>query len=52
VRTKEPPGLMNVLDWANALARRSIQHFFNSFTYLKVFPLFSLKYLPIILFNI
>uniref|UniRef100_A0A914I899 DNA polymerase epsilon catalytic subunit n=1 Tax=Globodera rostochiensis TaxID=31243 RepID=A0A914I899_GLORO len=35
LRVPEPDGLLNVLDWANAMARRSMQHFFNSFTYLK-----------------
>lgn len=32
----ESSSIMNVLDWANMMAKRSIQHFFNSFIYLKV----------------
>ncbi|KAL3113616.1 hypothetical protein niasHT_010645 [Heterodera trifolii] len=35
LRVPEPDGLLNVLEWANSLARRSMQHFFNSFTFLK-----------------
>ncbi|KAH7700966.1 DNA polymerase epsilon catalytic subunit, partial [Aphelenchoides avenae] len=35
VRRSEPVDVMNRLEWANVVARRAIQHFFNSFIFLK-----------------
>lgn len=32
----ESSNQMNILDWANVMAKRAIQHFLNSFSYLKV----------------
>lgn len=36
IRVAEPASLMNVLDWANMMAKRVIQHFFNSYIYMGV----------------
>ena len=36
INVPESASIMNVLDWANVLAKRAVQHFFNSFIYLKV----------------
>lgn len=47
----EPLSLINVLDWANVMAKRSIQHFFNSFIYLKVCIFILLFYIMIIMFK-
>lgn len=33
---REPANQMNILDWANVMAKRVIQHFLNSYIYLKV----------------
>uniref|UniRef100_A0A914NM71 DNA polymerase epsilon catalytic subunit A C-terminal domain-containing protein n=1 Tax=Meloidogyne incognita TaxID=6306 RepID=A0A914NM71_MELIC len=37
LKVTEPSNLMNILDWANTIVKRSVQHFFICFTYLKVF---------------
>lgn len=36
IRVDEPASLMNVLDWANMMTKRVIQHFFNSYIYISV----------------
>ncbi|CAK5075396.1 unnamed protein product [Meloidogyne enterolobii] len=50
LKVTEPSNLMNILDWANTIVKRSVQHFFICFTYLKVFFKF-LKFLGIFFFE-
>nr|CAD2169888.1 unnamed protein product [Meloidogyne enterolobii] len=51
LKVTEPSNLMNILDWANTIVKRSVQHFFICFTYLKEYWSFS-SYLEIPIGNL